>query len=525
MSASQVRNAPPDEERAFHLGAAIGAWIGRPNPERTVLVIIATATILRIIATTLFGLGVDESYMVAAGRELHVSYFDHPPLSWWLAWGAAHLFGSDAPVVVRLPFIALFAASSWLMHRLATMQFSRQAGVWATLAFNIAPVFGFTSASWVLPDGPLITALLGCMICLARATGPDRDRAWLWWLGAGLCGGLALLSKYTAILVLFGAALAVLTHPAQRRCWLRRPEPWLAVAVAAALFSPVIWWNAGHHWCSFAFQGGRAAGSKWHPFEPAIILGGEAVFVLPWIWLQLMTSLVAAWRRGPAHWPEWMLACSGTPPIVLFALVGVWSRGHVLFHWAAPGYLMLFPLLGAALARRAQTDGRALRRIAAASVCLVASGVAIAGSQVRWNWLPLAGDSLASGADPALAAVDWTSIVPQMRARGWLGPGKPVVAAWRWHDAGKMGYALGDRATVICLGADAREFGIAYPAAGYRGGSVLVVYPGTKPAPMSSLRMMFHRIESLPTLTVFHAGRPAMVIQVYLGTDLQTGFR
>ena len=55
--------------------------------------------------------------MVAAGRKLQLSYFDHPPIAWWMAWGAAHLTGSESPVVVRLPFIALFALTTFLMYR------------------------------------------------------------------------------------------------------------------------------------------------------------------------------------------------------------------------------------------------------------------------------------------------------------------------------------------------------------------------------------------------------------------------
>jgi 4-amino-4-deoxy-L-arabinose transferase-like glycosyltransferase len=74
------------------------------------LILIATA--MRLGFGWALGLGVDESYMVAAGRTLNLGYFDHPPASWWLAWGAAHLLGSEAPVVVRLPFILLFALSS-----------------------------------------------------------------------------------------------------------------------------------------------------------------------------------------------------------------------------------------------------------------------------------------------------------------------------------------------------------------------------------------------------------------------------
>src|SRR5215475_8571135 len=85
--------------------------------------LIVGTTALRLAFGWALGLGVDESYMVAAGRTLSLGYFDHPPASWWLSWGAAHLFGSEAPIIVRLPFIGLFALSTWLMYRLG--------GVWA----------------------------------------------------------------------------------------------------------------------------------------------------------------------------------------------------------------------------------------------------------------------------------------------------------------------------------------------------------------------------------------------------------
>ena len=504
----------------FPRGNAICAPLRQPDPASTVLAIVGVATTLRVLISMMLGLGVDESYMIAMGRELRLSYFDHPPLSWWLSWGASHLFGSEMPIVVRLPFIALFAASTGLMYRLTASLFSRRAGLWAALAFNISPVFGVTSASWVLPDGPLITALLGFMICLVHATGSENRRSWAWWLGAGVCSGLALLSKYTAILVLSGAAMAVLTHPVQRR-WVLRPQPWLAMALAAALFSPVIVWNAQHHWCSFAFQGARALGGKWHPLAPLIALGGEALYLLPWIWLPMMTTLAAAWRRGRADWPSWLLACSGTPPIVLFALVGIWSHSQVLFHWAAPGYLVLFPLLGAGIAQWAPTHRRAPQRIAAASACLIVVGVAIVASEVRWNWLPFVGEDFAPSADPGLAAVDWTSLVPEMQARGWIRLSKPVVAALNWHDAGKLDYALGGAATVICLGDDPREFGLVRPAANYQGADVLILLPGKRPAQFpKDLDMLFERIEPEPALTVLHAGRPAMEISVYAGRHL-----
>ena len=98
------------------------------------------------------------------------------------------------------------------------------------------------------------------------------------------------------------------------------------------------------------------------PFAPLVTLAGEALFVLPWIWLPMMAVFVVALRRGPGEWRPWLLCCLAAPPIVVFAAVSAWSSQRVLFHWAAPGYLMLFPLLGDAVARR--LDRPAVRRTA-----------------------------------------------------------------------------------------------------------------------------------------------------------------
>ena len=324
-----------------------------PNPlpqgeGEKLLVLILITTLVRLIFAASLGLGVDESYMVTAGRVLSLGYFDHPPAAWWLSWGAAHLAGTEAPIAVRLPFIALFALSTWLMARLGTAVANPRAGFWAALLMNLSPVFGVTTGTWVLPDGPLDCALLGAALCLVHALSDGR---WRWWIGTGLCAGLALFSKYSAVLTIFGA-LVYLLSARRDRIWLRRPQPYVAGALALLVFAPVVVWNATHGWASFAFQGDRAAGLRFHPLGPFVVLGGEALFVLPWIWAPMMAVFIAALRRGPGAWRSWLLACLGAPPIVVFASIAAWSSQRVLFHWAAPGYLMLFPLLGDAVAQR-----------------------------------------------------------------------------------------------------------------------------------------------------------------------------
>src|ERR1700722_9296664 len=104
---------------------------------RIVLLLILGTALLRVVFGAALGLGVDESYMVATGRVLSLGYYDHPPASWWLAWGAAHLTGSEAPIIVRLPFVILFAVSTWLMYRLGVAIADRRAGLWAAVMLNL----------------------------------------------------------------------------------------------------------------------------------------------------------------------------------------------------------------------------------------------------------------------------------------------------------------------------------------------------------------------------------------------------
>lgn len=512
--ASVALGDPFESSRA---GVEEAFWL-RPGPTQAVVAIILGASLLRIALSMMLGLGIDESYMIAAGRMPQLSYYDHPPLAWWLAWGASHAFGSEAATFVRLPFIGLFAVSTWLMYRLTTRLFSPQAGLWAAVTFNLSPVFGITSASWVLPDGPLIAALLGFLLCLTHASGREEGSNWGWWLGVGLCAGLAMLSKYTAILVLAGAVVALLSHPTLRR-WLRQPQPWVALLTAVVLFLPVIVWNARHQWSSIAFQGRRAGVHGWHPFAPLGVLGGEALFILPWLWLPSMVVLVQAWRRGRQDWPGWLLACCATPAIGIFAVVGIWSNKPVLFHWAAPGYLVLFPLLGSALARWSVVRGRALRIAGAATAVLVVVGFSFLGSEVRWNWLPSVVEDFARGNDPDLAAVDWTSLKPELKKRGWIGGNAPTLATLQWHEAGKLSYALGPKVAVICLGTDPREFAFVEPVAHHLREPILVLVPHARQA-QERLAAMFASVEPQPSLTLLHAGRAAMEVQVYLGRGL-----
>jgi Dolichyl-phosphate-mannose-protein mannosyltransferase len=440
--------------------------------------------------------------MVAAGRVLSGGYFDHPPASWWLSWAGAHVFGTEAPIAVRFPFIALFALSTWLMFRITAAVADDRAGFWAAVLLNLSPVFGVTAGTWVLPDGPLLGALLGATLCLVHAldAGAERPSRVKWWIGAGLCAGLAMSAKYSAVLSIGGAFLFLLCDRRQRH-WLRRPEPYLAILIALLAFAPVVIWNAAHGWASFAFQGERAMGLRFRPLMPLTTLLGEGLFVLPWIWAPMLVLLVRDRRR--------LLAFLAAPPIVGFALISAWSSQRILFHWAAPGYLMLFPALGQAVVERLDR-GWVRRTIVGTAVFVITALIAI-GAQTRFDIL---GDRAAAlmRKDPTMEGIDWTSIRDDLTERGLLRPGV-IVGVGNWRDGGKIAYALGPDVTVVCLNADARQFGFAQPPAAFIGQDMLLIglAPVTGP---------FTRIEPLPPTAIRLRGRVLATIAVSLGHRL-----
>lgn len=486
--------------------------------------LILVSTFLRLIMGWALGLGIDETYMVAASRHLELSYFDHPPLAWWLTHGIMWVTGADAPVVVRLPFIALFALTTWMMGRVTRDLFqSARAGFWAALLLNLSPVYAVTTGGWVLPDGPLDCALMGFLWFSLRAVGllPTRT-SWVPWLAAGLCAGLAMLSKYNGALVLLGLPLYLATTRDGRR-WLARPQPWVAGLLSVAVFLPVIVWNADHHWASFAFQGDRAGGLRFQPWGPLVVWAGESLFVLPWIWLPLILLWLRALRRGPAEPVGWFLALLAATPVLLFALVSIWSSRHILYHWSAPGTLMLFPLLGAEVARRLAAGAPRLRRVIAGTVAFVLVALGLAGAQMRFNWLTaLFGPALLAHAKDAAGGIDWTGLEPALAARGLLNRPGLVIAVSRWNDAGKVDYALGGALPVTVLAEDAREYGILAPADRFIGHPMLILVADANAAALADrFAPLFQSLRILPPVTLRFGGYPFMTLSVLEGE----GFR
>jgi hypothetical protein len=153
----------------------------------------------------------------------------------------------------------------------------------------------------VSPDVALIPFAVAMVWALIRLNESGDAR---WWLAAGVFAGLALLSKFTAVM-LVPAVLAFMLVPAWRRRWLLSPYPWAAALIAVALFLPVLIWNAGHDWASFRFQFVRAIATHELSLRTVVEFIGLQFGLVGFILLPVVVSGLAmtAWRgyrRGDA---------------------------------------------------------------------------------------------------------------------------------------------------------------------------------------------------------------------------------
>lgn len=487
--------------------------------------VIALSFVYRVVFAMFMPLGLDETYTAVMSRQLHLSYYDHPPVHLWLAWAARTLFGSADPIVLRLPFLLLFPFSTWLMYRLTEVLFGARAGLWAAVAMSLSPVLGAAYGSWILPDGPLMAAMLAAGLFLAKVFFEPDGRATLYWVGAGFFGSLAMLSKYQGVFVFAGALLFVLSVRGERR-WLAHPGPYLGTLVALIVFAPVLIWNAEHDWISFRFQGARASVAAMRPSQPLVMLLGQMVYLAPWIWVPLVLATFYALRRGPHDRRSWLPLCLGLPLVLTFLCIAFWSTNRMLPSWAVPGYLMLFPLLGMAIARYEQraTGVRWLRRWLYGSVAfLIGAGVVVV-AEVHLGWDERLVPGIAAKRDPVRELLDWRELKIALRERGLLGRSDVFMIVPNWQQAAKASYALGAAMPVLCISRDPRQFNIVNDPAAEDGKDALIVGSRLPPDKVAhDFGQAFMSIRPLPPITIDHAGHPAIKLDVYYATGFDAG--
>lgn len=265
-----------------------------------VVAVIAALTAMRLIYASLIDLRTDEAYYWTWSKESALSFLDHPPMiAWFIRFGTA-IFG-DTNLGVRFAgIVAMLVTQLLLADIVQRVTHDVRAVVIAVLMPEAALYYGLLMAK-VSPDVALIPFAVAMVWALVRLHESNDGR---WWLAAGVFAGLALLSKFTAVMLL-PAVAAFMLVPKWRGRWLASPYPWLAALIAVVVFLPVLIWNSQHDWASFRFQLVRATATHELSLRTVGDYIGLQFGLVGFVLLPVVLSGVAltAWRgyrRGDA---------------------------------------------------------------------------------------------------------------------------------------------------------------------------------------------------------------------------------
>lgn len=306
---------------------------------RGALAALVLLTLLRFVVAAWAPLSPDEAYYWVWSRALAPGYLDHPPMValWiragtWLAGPGAIGVRLLAPIAAALGSVLLVKAARDLLPERAG---GLRAGLLAAGLMNATLLFG-VGAVTMTPDTPLLFFWTAVLWALGRLL---RTGNGTWWLAAGAAVGMALCSKYTALLLPLAVALWLVADPVARR-WVRRPEPWAGLLVAALLFLPTVLWNARRGWPSFAKQGSRVW--AWDPAGVARHIGeliaGQVGLATPVVFLLCAAGIgLAIGRMLRERDPAWsLLAATAIVPAMVFLEHALGDR--VQANWPAIVY-------------------------------------------------------------------------------------------------------------------------------------------------------------------------------------------
>jgi len=299
---------------------------------RNTALTVAALVLLRLVAAAWTPLTFDEAYYWIWSKHLAFGYYDHPPgVALVIRFGT--MIAGDTELGVRLVSILLALPMSFAVYRTAEILFGgARVAANATILLNVT-LMAAVGTLVVTPDAPLLVASSFVLFFLAKVLESDRGS---WWLAVGAAAGVALISKYTAMF--FGPAIVIwLISVPRLRKWFLSPWLYLGGLLALAIFSPVILWNADHHWVSFIKQLGRGEVTQFRIAFIGELIPTQIVFATPLVFILGAMGLYALARRGDGAQASRALINAMFWVITLYFL---WHSLHarVEANWFAPVY-------------------------------------------------------------------------------------------------------------------------------------------------------------------------------------------
>ena len=210
--------------------------------------IIVYSLLLRAVYLGTTELMQEEAYYWNYAQHLAIGYLDHPPVTALFIWLGTKILG-NTETGIRIGAYLCWFLTAHFSYMLCLRMYSAREAIYAVLFIAILPIF-FGASLVMTPDAPLLACWSATLYFLYEALINKRSK---FWAGAGISLGIGLSTKYTIVLLGPAVFLFLLVDRSSRKL-LRTPLPYIGLAIALLIFSPVLWWNFQNNWASFLFQ-------------------------------------------------------------------------------------------------------------------------------------------------------------------------------------------------------------------------------------------------------------------------------
>ena len=349
-----------------------------------------------------------EAYSWAQHWQL--GYYKHPPFYAWIVgvWfkifpRADWAFYLLSAVNVGVGFIGVW----WLAGRFV----KPDAQLLSVLLLTFMPYYNYMALNFNAN-----TVLLSLWPWTSYAFVRSLEKRTIAW-GAlfGTFAGVCLLSKYYSILLLASCFVASLLHPEARRYY-ASPAPYVAVAVAALVFSPHVWWAVSNDFPTLKYALSKT-GQTWSYNSYRALIAGLAGIGLNLQAAAIFVSALGrrrsalrgdAWHKMLAPERRWLLVLA-LGPLLLTLTLGAVGYVKVLLNFLIPVFFMA-PLMLLIAFEQAIT-AHSVRNVIRAVVILMIGSMVVA---------PIAA---------------YTTFAVQLHGTSEITPEAARDAARHWHEA------------------------------------------------------------------------------------------
>ncbi|HON59401.1 MAG TPA: glycosyltransferase family 39 protein [Smithella sp.] len=306
-----------------------------PRHHKTLLLLIAFFTVIRLAVAPLFGLGVDEAHYVLYAKYLDLSYVDHPPLVGWVHALFYYVWGTNE-FLARLPAILIFVVVACCAY-IFIFRITSSAGLALISVLALQCSFMFNALAMMLLPDSLLLALVFVLIFLAEKI--EREKKPLDFVYLGVVLGLMGLAKYTSILLV--PPLIAYFLMKKRYDIVFSPYMFAAALIALVLVSPVLCWNYTHDFISFRYQGSHVFGTWVSSIKRfAESLGAQFGAYSPPLFLVAFYGFFKSIRSKNNYLR--LAVLFGATILFFFLLTSFFER--TLPHWPAIFYLLFIPI-------------------------------------------------------------------------------------------------------------------------------------------------------------------------------------